>query len=65
MAGKEISAAATTDLHLLGGSFTAENRLIATAGRNLTVESSTVDLAYQAPGVNGSVRRTDDGFELS
>jgi filamentous hemagglutinin len=59
VAGKEISAAATTDLHLLGGSFTAENRLIATAGRDLTVESGTVDLAYQAPGVNGSVRRTD------
>jgi len=59
VAGKDIFAAATTDLNILGGSFTAENRLVATAGRDLTVESSTVDLAYRVPGENGRVRRTD------
>ncbi|MDQ5918259.1 MAG: filamentous hemagglutinin, partial [Pseudomonadota bacterium] len=59
VAGKEIFADARKDLQLKGGSFTAESRLIATAGRDLTVESSTVDLDYRAAGVNGSVRRTD------
>jgi len=59
VAGKEISVLARTDLKLLGGSFTAENRLSAMAGRNLTVESSTVDLDYRVPGENGSVHRTD------
>ncbi|MBI2308036.1 MAG: hemagglutinin repeat-containing protein, partial [Rhodocyclales bacterium] len=59
VAGKEIFAAARNDLQILGGGLTAEDRLAVSAGRDLTVESSTVDLAFRAPGVNGGVRRTD------
>lgn len=59
VAGREIFADAKKDLQLKGGSFTAENRLIASAGRDLTVESSTVDLDYRVAGINGNVRHTD------
>ena len=59
VAARTILADAGNDLQILGGSFTARDRLVASAGHDLTVQSSTVDHDYRSPTANGTVRRTD------
>ena len=50
IAGQSVGVAARNDLTLDGGTISAQDRLIAAAGNNLTVQSSTTDLAVRMSG---------------
>ncbi|MDR1647659.1 MAG: filamentous hemagglutinin N-terminal domain-containing protein, partial [Zoogloeaceae bacterium] len=61
VSGSEVLAQANTDLNVLGGTIEAEHALIAAAGRDLTIESSTVDWSVRPPEgqkVNAAVEKS-------
>ncbi|MFT3960420.1 hemagglutinin repeat-containing protein [Propionivibrio sp.] len=61
VAGRDVALQAATDLAVLGGTVEAERTLIATAGRDLTVASSTVDRTYapsEGRAVHAAVQTT-------
>ncbi|MDX9945177.1 MAG: S-layer family protein [Azonexus sp.] len=60
VAGRDLAVQAATDLDILGGALIAQNSLVATAGRDLTVASSTAERSYaptQETGIQASVER--------
>ncbi|MBK7355128.1 filamentous hemagglutinin N-terminal domain-containing protein [Propionivibrio sp.] len=57
--GADVEVRAQTDLLSRGGTFTARDRLAVSAGRDLSLESSTVDQHYRQAGrVAGAVDKT-------
>ena len=58
--GRDVAVQAANDLTVLGGSIEAERTLLASAGNDLTVASTTVDRDYQndSTGTANSVKQT-------
>ena len=60
IAGRDVAVQAANDLTVLGGSIEAERTLLASAGNDLTVASTSVDRDYQndSTGTANSVKQT-------
>lgn len=61
VAGRDLSLQASNDLTVIGGTVEAERTLLATAGHDLTVASSTADRSYRPPAgtaANAKVEKT-------
>ena len=64
ISGRDVAVQAATDLTVQGGTIEAERTLIASAGRDLTVASSTVERSYapvEGRAVNAAVQKNPKG----